>query len=63
MRLEQEAARSLQIDGTPTFFIGRIAADGTVNVIKRLAGAKSAAAISAALDELLNSTSDGPGHL
>lgn len=58
VRADQEAARSLQIDGTPTFFIGRIAADGTVHVSKRFAGAKSAAAISVALDELLGASAE-----
>jgi protein-disulfide isomerase len=60
VRAEQAEARSLKIDGTPTFFIGRIAADGSVNVTARLTGAKSAAAISAALDALLNESA--PKH-
>ncbi len=52
-------AQKLGVQGTPTFFIGTIDANGdVVNISKRINGAKPYADFQAALDEVLNSKTD-----
>jgi protein-disulfide isomerase len=50
---DQKLGRQLGIAGTPSFFVGAVTADGKVRVKSRISGAKSTAAFTAILDELL----------
>jgi len=63
VKADIQRAASLQISGTPTFFVGRIGVDGDVRVTRRLTGARPAAefiaAIEAALAEDTVPTSNG----
>ncbi len=53
-----EAAREAGVDGTPTFFIGRVEGNDLVD-LRRLVGAQSIDAIAVEIDRLLAAT-DGP---
>ena len=51
-----QSGRDLSVNGTPTLFVGRIQADGSVKIVKRLVGARPLTDFQAALDPLLTST-------
>jgi protein-disulfide isomerase len=50
---EEESGRSLNVTGTPTFFVGLAQKDGRVLLKQRLAGAQPIAQFEAALDRWL----------
>lgn len=52
---QADAARTLRIEGTPTFFVGSILPDGRVKVAKRITGAQPLRQFEEALDSLLAS--------
>jgi protein-disulfide isomerase len=56
VRSDEQDARAMGIDGTPTFLIGRLAPDGRVTVTDRLSGVQSEAAFSRAIDAALAQT-------
>lgn len=53
VRAQMAAALKLEVMSTPTFFVGRIQPDGTLQVTQRLSGAQPFERFSAVLDELL----------
>ena len=53
MAAERKEAASLGVTGTPTFFVGRVQADGRVKVTDRLSGARPGL-LDEALDRLLH---------
>lgn len=63
VKADKQQAESLQIRGTPTFFVGRIGGNGMVKATLRLTGARPAAefiaAIEAALADETDSTLNG----
>jgi protein-disulfide isomerase len=53
VRSDAALARTLQVSGTPTFFIGTVGADRRVTAVERLSGAQPLTAFSATIDRLL----------
>lgn len=54
-------ARSIQVSGTPTFFLGTRRVDGRVTVVQRLAGAQPIAGFEGPIDRLLAQTEAASG--
>jgi protein-disulfide isomerase len=58
VKADEKTGVSLAVAGTPTFFLGRIQADGRVKVVRRFSGTLPAADFGAVLDAMLKG-SDG----
>ncbi len=56
---DELSAQALAVTGTPTFFVGRIQADGKVRVVDRLSGAGSSAQFEQALDRAIGTGTTG----
>jgi protein-disulfide isomerase len=56
IRTDLRTGESLDVTGTPTFFLGRPQPDGRVSVVARLVGAVSSTEFHTALDEILGAS-------
>lgn len=59
IRADAEAARGLDVTGTPAFFVGLRQADGTVKVLKRINGVQPPSAFAAVITEAFEKLAKG----
>jgi len=60
VKSDERTGVGLAVSGTPTFFLGRLQADGRVKVVRRLSGAMPAPDFGAAIDAVLKGSETKP---
>lgn len=60
VKSDEKTGVGLAVSGTPTFFLGRLQADGRVKVVRRLSGSMPAPDFGAAIDAVLKGSDTKP---